>query len=285
MALLTVSSAITLSNKPQIRNTMGLRLHKALGYGLTGLSINPDSPCQSNDPRINFASSVFTHAEKNADAVEAYMKYLRKRTQNAMDNFEDTDGISLMFTLRLLEQQVEEADGNYNKVDLWGHVFYEGEYGDPGTILIVPPGLGSQWSHYDDKLDAVEASLNGNHSLSPEVKAVPFSPYPFDGWMDTRTGEKISFEVESKMGVINLLTRSLEDGNLPEDKRENIAQGLERIQAKFAETVGTDTYEEADKVIVPLVPPEVKDFAEWSGVFPDGETWKELRPMIYSYWA
>lgn len=264
---------------------MGLRLHKALGYGLTGLSVNPGSPAQSNDPRINFASSAFTHAEKNADAVERYMNYLRERTKNAIDDFADTDGISLMFTLRLLEQQVEEAGGNYNKVDLWGHVFYEGEYGDPGTILIVPPGLHDQWSHHDDALDIIESSLVDKYDMSPEVKHVPFPPYPFDGWMDARTGEKISFEIESKMGGINLLTRSLEERSLPEDKRENIAQGLERLQNRFAEMVGTESYEEADKVIVPLVPPEVKDFAEWSGVFPDGETWKELRPMIYSYWA
>lgn len=264
---------------------MGLRLHKALGYGLTGLSIDPERPYRSNDPRINFSSPAFTRAQKNSEAVEAYMNYLRAKTKNAMDNFEDTDGISLMFTLRLLEQQVEEAGGNVNKIDLWGHVFYEGEYGDPGTLLIVPPGLGEQWSHYDDHIDAIEASLNGNSQMSPEVKPVPFSPYPFEGLMDARTGKRISFEVESKMGVIDFLDRSLKEKDLSEEQRVSVAEGLERLQAKFAEMVGTESYEEADKVIVPLVPAEVKDFAEWSGVFPDGETWKELRPMIYSYWA
>lgn len=264
---------------------MGLRLHKALGYGLTGLSVDPESPYRSNDPRINFSSSAFTHAQKNAEAVEAYMNYLRDKTKNAMDNFEDTSGVSLMFALRMLEQQVEEADGNFNKVDLWGHVFYEGEYGDPGTILIIPPGLGNQWSHYDDHIDTIEASLNGNFRMSPEVKLVPLSPYPFSDWMDARTGERISFEVETKMGAIDFLTRSLEEKDLSEEQQVSVAQGLERLQGLFADMVGVDSYEEANKVIVPLVPPEVRDFVAWSGVFPSGETWKELRPMIYSYWA
>lgn len=264
---------------------MGLRLHKALGYGLTGLSVDPESPCWSNDPRINFSSPAFTHAQKNSEAVEEYMNYLRDKTKNAMDNFEDTDGISLMFTLRLLEQQVEEAGNNADKISLWGHVVYEGEYGAPDTLLIIPPGLGQQWSHYDDSIDAVESFLKGNFMMSPEVKHVPYSPYPFDGWMDARTGNRISFEIESKMGVINFLTRSLKEKDLSEEQRVSVAEGLERLQVKFAEMVEMESYDEVDKVIVPLVPPEVKDFAEWSGVFPNGETWKELRPMIYSYWA
>lgn len=258
---------------------MGLRSHKVMGYGLTGLSVGTDQ-FRTNDPRINFDSLAFSYTKERKEADTKYLDHLRGKTKNAMDDFSNTHDISLMFALRLLEQQQE----NSTDLNLLDNIVYDGEYGDPGTLVVIPPGMKNQWSHYDDALDNIEAALDG-YTFSPKVKSIPFSPFPFEGLMDARSGEKISFELETKMGGAGFLKRALEDGKLNAEQQESVTEGLARIQQTLAELIGVENYDEFEKTIVPLVPAEVRDFAEWTGLFRDREAWKSLRPMVYTFWS
>lgn len=265
---------------------MGIRVTKVVGYGLTGLSIDPVNPMSTNDPRINMESPALTYVHEDKDSDGSYMKHLKTKTDH-MDSpeFYDSEEFSLVFSLRSLELELEGKNPD-ESFSLMHNIVYEGEYADPGTLVIVPPGMYSSWVRSGDSIDIIESYLDHGDKTEPIVRQLPSSPFPFSGRMDARTGEKTSEQVDSKIRSIQRLEYALENSKVLTDEiRESLEKGIRLIGADVSKDMGCDSYEEFKQVVVPLVPIEVRDFVEWAGLFKHPDAWKDLRPMLYTYWA
>lgn len=265
---------------------MGIRITKAIGYGLTGLSIDPNNYMATDDARINLRCPAITYEHEAKDSDGAYLERLKIHTNKMNDpEFYSSPEFSLIFSLRSLEIELggENAHESFTLMD---NIIYDGEYGDPGTLLIIPPGMHKSWHRSGDHIDSMEASLEDTDNTDPSVKILPFPPYPFDGMMDARTGEQISEELSRKLRSIKTLERAIKrSAPISDQASDDITKGLELLREDASKSVGCKDYGEFQRIIVPAVPIEVRDFVEWAGIFNNPESWKDLRPMIYTYWA
>lgn len=265
---------------------MGIRVTKVVGYGLTGLSIDPQNKMSTNDPRINMECPALTYDYADKDSDGSYMERLQAVADRMDDpEFYDSEEFSLIFALRSLEEELK-GQNPAKSFSLMHNIVYEGEYGDPGTLVIVPPGMYSSWVRSGDHIDIIESYLDHEDNTDPIVRLLPSSPFPFSGRMDARTGKKISQSLDRKIQSIARLEHALKNSKvLNEELRGDITKGLSRIQEDVSNDVDVASYEEFQQTVVPMVPVEVRDFVQWSGIFQDPESWKDLRPMLYTYWA
>jgi hypothetical protein len=265
---------------------MGTRIVKVVGYGLTGLSIDPENYMLTNDPRINPSFPAFSYEDPEVkDSDASYMEHLRSKTSGlGSEEFFHSPYFSLIFPLRELEKSLEGQEAS-ESFTMQSHIVYDGEYGDPGTLLIIPPGMQESWYRYGDHIDGLESFLEDEDSMEAKIQTMNFSPYPFDGMMDARTGEKISMDFERKLRSIKTLEKALSKKTLKDESRQEVKYGLKILQADAVKAFKFTDYVELSKNIVPLVPIEVQDLVEWSGIFRSPETWKDLRPMLYTYWS
>ena len=265
---------------------MGTRIVKVVGYGLTGLSIDPENYMQTNDPRLNQLAAPLSYddpEEKNSDA--SYIEHLRsKASELDPEKLVSSEDFGLIFPLRELEKNLDGQDPS-ESFTILEHIVYDGEYGDPGTILIIPPGMKDSWYRYGDHIDGLESSLEDEGSIEPKIKVMDFSPYPFDGMMDARTGEKISYKADQKIRTVRELEKALKNPGLKKKSQKEFQHGIKLLQADVVKDFNFEDYTELLKNIVPLVPVEVKELVQWAELFTGPEVWKDLRPMVYTYWS
>lgn len=265
---------------------MGIRITKIVGYGLTGLSIDPDNYMSTNDPRINMQCPALTYEYEDGQSDGAYIEHLKSKTEYLSDpEFYASEEFSLIFSLRSLEEELKDENPS-ESFTLMRNIVYDGEYGDPGTLVIIPPGMYKTWARSGDHIDAIESYLDLDDSTDPIVRVLPSSPFPFSGRMDARTGQKTTDQLDSKLRSIQRLEMALKNSKvLTEAIRADLEKGLNLIKADVSKDMGCSSYEEFQQTVVPMVPIEVRDFVQWSGIFHDPETWKDLRPILYTYWA
>ena len=89
--------------------------------------------------------------------------------------------------------------------------------------------------------------------------------------MDARTGEPAPADT----ALWARFAARYEDGDLSEQALRELAAVL------FPDW----TLEEARMRIVPSVPSEVRDLCEYLELFTDPGTWRELRPVIATWWC
>lgn len=238
---------------------MGIRVHKVLGYGLT------DVECENyriSDARFNPASK-FLDDERWEMKPDEYLDWLKARTEER-EKASDFDAFNI--DVYLLKEGTEKRDRLYMS-DVFIH---QREYGLPSVVLLKPLSF-EDWRRYDDAIDYVEETY-----LRPDeerqinwVKELPHGIYPYSGiYMDRRTGERLKDPLET------LWRRRYFSPNVTDETREDIAMAM-----------GCATFEEADKTFGPLVPVEIRDLVEWGELFTDDTVWRQLRPMLYTYWS
>lgn len=253
-----------------------------MGYGITGMLIDPEDYMRTSDERVNFDSPILA-GDYDDFTDTAYLQRLAQKTekfQNA-DNFEHPD-FDLLFSKFMVEESIAKT-GLKESLSVAQSIIYNGEYGDAGTILFIPPGMSYAWQRYDDAIDSMESSLNDpmGHDLKPDVKVIPYPPYPFSGWMDSATGEQItSQENEKLLREMMLMDRAESSSKLAEEDRQH----MKPLRDKLVQNYGYESYADYKKQVVPLVPMGVRDLIEWTGALAPGG-WKHLRPMLYTYWG
>lgn len=257
---------------------MGVRIIKAIGYGLDDLSVDKAHGISTDDPRINHDSPVFDGDSEGLLDDASYLDHLTAKTEmlHNEESFEHPD-----FELVFSKFMVEESNKGEKPLgsDVFQGIIYDGEYGDPKTLLIVPPGMSYSWFRYDDAIDRIESDLASESQSMPSTKRIPFPPYPFAGWMDTRTGVKLTSEQENGVRQLQRLERVKTTQTF--EKAESFGVVLD----KMSEHAGFEDHESFTKNLAPLVPLGVRDLAEWAGIFTDDTTWRQLRPMLYTYWG
>lgn len=109
------------------------------------------------------------------------------------------------------------------------------------------------------------------------VEVLRHPPFPFNGfYMDSQTGDRLNDRV-----MWWIRARSNYEA-MPKARRAEHLAGLDILAA---ECTPYANHEEACARVIPQVPEEIRDLAEFGKVFTDPATWLTLRPMLYTYWS
>lgn len=252
---------------------MGTRIQKALGWGITGLNVDPAiDPYNPSDPRIDL-SRLDQRSESQELTNEKWVSWLKsKLAQKESDSMD-----FLFYTLLLREAQsfTEKA-----KDEIIRNIIYEGEYGDPHTLLVIPPGA-QDFRHSDDPIDYYQSYLE-HESMESTVQMLNIGIYPWNvDYMRTDTGEKISEKARNLRSYLRDVQRS--DKKKPHKDNDKVMRLLKK---GIAEEIGFDgDFETVYDIMAPDVPLEVKELLAWSGILTSDDGWKEFRPMVYTWWG
>jgi hypothetical protein len=230
---------------------MGIRVHKFLGYGLTDV--------KPKDERINWESWLLTY--EDAPEPEAYLAWLEAR--------QDERRFSLDYAHL---KHLPPSDGKWHPArSLEDCAVWRDEYGLPEVLALRPFGL-PDWCRFDDTIDYMEETYPWtDQSQQNRVKIYEHGPFPFNGaYMDKRDGRVLPPEIMTWWRLVN----DAKDG-------EEKAKALDL----FAVTCGFTSSEEAAENVRPEVPDEIRDLAEFGQLFTHAGIWRQLRPLLYTYWA
>ena len=229
---------------------MGIRIHKVLGYGL------PDQV--PKDPRVSWESPLLDGEASASD----YYSWLEARHAASPGTF------SFSIDWAMLRHYGAEACG------IWPWAVHDAEYGLP-EVLVVRPATKKDWFRYDDTIDYMtETYPRSDRSQTNHVQVYKHGPFPFNGsYMDARDGRKLPDFVFPWWQLMNSAA--------PAEDPESRAGALE----VFALEMGFAGQAEAEANVVPEVPEEIRDLAEFGRLFTDPGTWLQLRPLLYTWWG
>lgn len=241
---------------------MGIRVHKVLGYGLSDVKTRK---WKIADGRINAASPLLNwDSDAKLDDYLDWLKVEHKTDEDKMIHF----NMDMMFFRDREEEGFDwrKRTGVSQPAEL---VHHGTEYMEKNVLLIRPLSC-KDWQRYDDPIDYVEET----HKYADEdgvinwYRLIPGGIFPYNGtFMNARTGERVSDGIT----LWRILTW---DGW---DKMYDLE--------KAAVKCGFDSAEDVRENLVPVVPEDIRDLVRWGKLFTDEDVWKQLRPMIYTYWS
>jgi hypothetical protein len=229
---------------------VGIRVHKVLGYGLTDLA--------SKDPCINWDSSLLAG---QASAAE-YYAWLEARREASPDSFR------FSMDWALLRAEGVEACGP------WPWAVHDAEHGLL-EVLVIRPATQKDWFRYDDTIDYMTETYPWREdSQTARVQVYNHGPFPFNGsYMDARDGRKLPDLVFPWWQIMN--------SKVKPEELEHTFGALDML----AREMGFAGQDEAKANIVPQVPAEIRDLAEFGQLFTHAGTWRQLRPLLYTWWG
>lgn len=257
-------------------------INKVMGYGLGDIQYDPETHL-INDPRINteVLSAIQNRDEKYSDT--AFSEFLSERVDNlkAEDLFHQYSADILMahFASKVITEDKQKgfkiADG----------VIYDAESADPHTLILVPYSNHKEWIRRHDAIDYAEHSLlpyESNESrYNPIVRQLSDPLYPYDIFMDTFTGRTLTNEQHVAVKQYRQLELVLLRPEFNEDMKVHAHDKMKEEVVK----AGFRTISEFKKYCAPVIPDEIEDFLEMSGLFNYSRVVYQLRPMIMTYWG
>ena len=233
---------------------MGVRVHKIMGYGLTDVKTRE---YRIADGRINRNSKLFNGYDLE---IGDYISYLESKFDKS--NF-DT------YSLDLSILSSKDTKENNRKYSMREGLFWNGEYGMK-NVLVLKPICCDDWYRYDDSIDYVEETYkwsSDKDAQSNHVRVLKYGLYPWSGtFMNAKEGERV------REGI-----------DFIHAKRPNLRPFYNVDE--LAQKLGFENEADADLNLVPLVPYEIRSLAEYGNLFTNDEVWRQLRPMIYTYWS
>lgn len=230
------------------------KIRMVMGYALSGVKTGRSGAF--NDPRLNSRSPLLAWPELeeadetfSAPSLLDYVQWLPSR------------GIEGVAEAR----RIEDAQRWYpHTYELIHTVVHEPEAGWADTLVIVPPEELGRWIRRANLMDTAIASAKGTE-LDVEILHLERSPEVTEQFMDALTGAEVPNAFDLKL---------LLSGDRSDPHSEEIAHDLRYENAN-----------EAWARIVPWVPTSVRHLAEFAELFTGPDVWKELRPVVYTYWA
>ncbi|WP_422759127.1 hypothetical protein [Paenarthrobacter sp. C1] len=145
----------------------------------------------------------------------------------------------------------------------------------PETLVVIPPVSLHRWRRTDDSIDYVEASLlpDGGRGNSLVRLQQGISGYA-DRFMDV-DGTELNEEAQR--------FAFLDSQGMPEDELDAIARRIKPLAAAD-DRHPYPSAAEARGCVVPLVPSDLRRLAEYGQLFSSDDVWKQLRPVLYTYW-
>ncbi len=149
---------------------------------------------------------------------------------------------------------------------------YSPEYGLPNVMVFKPLSM-HDWSRLDDPIDFVQETYLQAEPQIHHVSVFPHALHPWSGaYMNARTGERLPRQAVTAVRTQNAI-RAGHQPPFPE-RMDPLAREL-----------GFEDWDDLDANLAPLVPIDIRYLTEFLGVFTDPDVWKQLRPMLYTYWA
>jgi hypothetical protein len=233
---------------------MGIRIHKAMGYGLTDVA-----EVEGTDPRLNWGSPLFRCGMDGHDRVDEYHAWLADRGRSDVAKSMDKAA----------------PPGTWKRAFDIQDCFYWGnsDYGMKNVFMIRPLAW-QDWYRSDDSIDWVE------QTESPEgqrdtVQVLRHGIYPHTSYMDDRSGERL---MGNEAHAWHRARHAVEEGRWSGDSGEEALETL-------ATMMGFESHAEALEHCVPHVPDEVRWLAEFTEAFTVSDVELRLRPMVYTYWG
>ena len=244
---------------------MALRLNKALGYALTDLV--------ENDPRINPDSPLLFWSrfeEEDEDFVvptlDGYAAWLEEKAAAGEGGFGTRTEAKLLRRARSLR---------LHRMELTDAVVHRDESG-PETLVLIPPVSLHRWCRDDDSIDYIEASLLPDGGRDDSLVVLQRGIGGYAGRFMNVDGTELNEHAERFSFLAGL--------GMPEDELDSMASQIKPADR----TDGRHPYAtaaEARECIVPCVPSDLRRLAEYGELFTSDDVWKQLRPVLYTYWA
>lgn len=251
---------------------MGIRIHKAIGYGLTDVKADTKK-WKIIDERFNPNGYVALDCETQEEkyTIEGFKEYLRDRIKG----FEkDSEEYHEYFNCHLLLRDLEKNDEKFNMrgtvAEFYQKVIYDMEFGLPNVILFIPPWGCNDWKRYDDIIDYYEPANSNENGPCDSVIPLNRGIWPYDWYLNIK--EMPPKRITTKQWDIYHFLKN----------REFNAEGFTK---DFPKELGMDTTEEIKKYIIPSIPIDLIEMLKYLEVFKDERSIYDLRPMIYGYWG
>ena len=242
---------------------MGIRIHKCIGYGFDDVETKD---FEITDSRFNDLD--FDRLEDKFNLKEWYeilkIRYAEEQKAFNADDDKEVPRIipktyrDLMFATTSVQDLIEKN----KRVWVSDLVCHQVEYGCPNVVLFSPINF-IHYNRYDDLIDYCEER---GGSMEPKVNVLDFPIYPFESYMDKRSGEMISFNGYSWT-------------------KHHTGKDSVKVPKEFFKGNTIKTLGEARTNIAPSVPAEVAEFCDYMNIFKDKNTVFSLKPMIYTYWS
>lgn len=237
---------------------MGIRVHKTLGYGLSDVKTKDGAGWHITDERINLEAAPFKSG-KECPSIEEYREWL-EASRKAGD-------IEIDLELSFLR----EPEPGDPKFTLDYAVTHEGEFGLPNVLLITPPTYQRNWSRLDDTIDYIEETYLQKDVRTPQenrADVLRHGIYPFIGYMDKRTGEKLDDR------IFNWI------------RGTNATKELDTIELDLlAKACGFESNADAWENVAPIIPRDITNLANFLELFTSPDVLLQLRPILYTYWS
>lgn len=231
---------------------MGRRIHKAMGFGLSGLK---SDKYRFVDSRLRPDGYLTSDYEDRAEkfTLAGYVGWLRNKIAA------DVTG-QPSFDLQLEVANLTGANCKLNDIDRC--IVEAIEFGLPDTLLIIPPFYEHEWTRYDDTIDYHVECLRPDAGQA-RVDVFPSGIFPYcDSFWDRRTGLR-----------------------LPDSACRFRWAKTDQNLDDMAKCLGFKDEVEAREHVRPVVPECVLLLCEYLCLFDNPETARYLEPMVYTYWA
>lgn len=238
---------------------MGIRIHKAIGYGLTDVVADQDSWSLKNDSRFNPNGYPFGDGEKFD--LAGFRDYIEERIES-MDG-EDIDHSKLI----LLKRRIESGECK----EPYYSVIYDMEFGEDNVMLFIPPSSTKSWTRYDDIIDyydPVNQATDGGCGSS--VIKINRPLWPWDSYINIKNMPPVRLIGTQLQKYITIQNLGFENIKQPD---------------KMLNDIGVKSKEELDTYIVPIIPLELVELIKYLKIFTDDKYIYQLRPLIYGYWC
>ena len=245
---------------------MGIRLLKAIGYGLDDVKTEQ---YVLKDERFNIDNFY------NIDIhVDDYLKWLQAKLPSDYDPSKQQPLPEI--NMDFLDIELEKRFLTSSKLNNLSNMIVSNfEYGLPNVVCIVPPLNYKEWVRYNNDIDAVEVSIMleknpDKDAYAPRIEIMKNGFYPFNGLFSNKeNGEPLKGE------VLAIYRHFLFNENEIKDEFKN--SKIDQFDNR--------TFNEMKESYNPMIPPSIINLCEFLNIFKDLNTVYSLKPMFYSYWG
>jgi hypothetical protein len=251
------------STSERAESLMGIRVTKVLGYGLTDVKTRKYNIA---DSRINRKSPLLNYDAK--ETLDDYLDWLRASTP-------DENALTAGFNIdRWYFKEREEADFDWYKktgATIPADLIHHGTEYMEKNVLLIRPLFCKDWQRHDDPIDYIEEGFkykDVDTGVANWCREIPEGIFPWSGsFMNSRTGEPV------KDGITLWRVMTWKNWDKIYDLEETAIK------------CGFDSVEDMKANFAPQVPESIRDLVKWGKLFTNDDVWKQLRPMIYTYWS
>lgn len=247
---------------------MGIRIHKALGYGLSDVKVEKyritddrffDQSAFMIEIGYNQIDGGYYESAESIYSLDGYIKYVKSRSK-----------IDYRWIIPM------KSIGDY-RWSLSRNFIHESESELNNVFIVVPP-FEKQWYRFDDIIDYVEEDRG---TLGDKLKILQQGIWPFSSMhQDKRDLEGKALDMRSSCFWWRMFN-SILDGDVQQEEALTISTLLEYLSKEM----GFKSFHDAKDNMIPWIPDRIRYFCEYTNLFNSNETINELRPMLFTYWS